>query len=417
MRSTVRRPGDVPRGGGISLEHRLGLERRNPGNGLLADTTSERTSITKPRRGSASSTPHLDSRSSRSAGVWAVAPAEEGRFDTTPPRRTAERRYPPPRPGSRLYLPVLVPGAPLLVRRLSCGAGGRRGERIGIESPMTVSCASGCRSRDTSPSSSSPPRPQAAEPRRRAGTFATTRMGRISRARRPRSARCSTTSSTSTSDAPAGVLPVRRRRRPEDQRGRERAELGRVGLTCRRRVQVAGVATGELPGSGTRLDDVRTCSPAALDARQISSPSSTAWRAASGRRVAGLEDTRQPDPADAAADVAAPLRNGHRAAAPACTMARRPVRASRSRDLTILPRYSHGDPSEMWRTTRVGAMKRRSPAARPQGLPEVDDLPWDRTRRERRRARPRRSAAAGVRPRADADPLALATRELLWVPL
>ena len=72
-------------------------------------------------------------------GVMGVAPDEEGRFDTGPPRRNAgniDIRH--LTPGSVLELPVLVPGA-----NFSCGdchsaQGDGEVNGTGIETPMTV---------------------------------------------------------------------------------------------------------------------------------------------------------------------------------------------------------------------------------------------------------------------------------------
>lgn len=72
-------------------------------------------------------------------GVMGVAPEENGRFDTTPPRRNGgnvDIRH--LTPGARVFLPVLVAGALFSCGDCHAAQGDGEANGTGIETPMTV---------------------------------------------------------------------------------------------------------------------------------------------------------------------------------------------------------------------------------------------------------------------------------------
>jgi acetamidase/formamidase len=135
-------PGDVLEVEVLDLEHKgWGWNGVIPGNGLLTDDFEEPYIHHYALDGGACA--FSDSISipfEPFCGVMGVAPAEEGRLDTTPPRRNGgniDIRH--LGPGSRLYLPVLVPGALFSCGDCHAAQGDGEVNGTGIESPMTVS--------------------------------------------------------------------------------------------------------------------------------------------------------------------------------------------------------------------------------------------------------------------------------------
>ena len=171
-------------------------------------------------------------------GVMGVAPRESGRLNTIPPRENGgnlDIRH--LTPGARVYLPVLVKGALFSCGDCHSAQGDGEVNGTGIESPMFVTLRFNLIKRAKLPEL----------------RFLTPRRGPLSKAGSRRLFRDDGARSGSLQErterralhdrarrqalqdvAGAGVLPVRRCRRPEDQRDRGRAELDRLRVSAAR---------------------------------------------------------------------------------------------------------------------------------------------------------------------------------------